>query len=114
MIFNNMATHYDEIKGLLEKMPRARERSNKNRFLATLLHRKYESRLQTDSSVNIVENIIVAAASYDRVWRQVLQHEPNLRGSDYDKKQELEELKQLDLGYVPGHEADIKKLKNLK
>lgn len=38
-------------------------------------------------------------SSLDRDWRDTLRDNPVLRGSDYDKKEELEELKLRELGY---------------
>ena len=103
-------TLYEEMKGYLERMPKARERKDKNRFLAVLLMRKYAPRVQTGLDADILENIIVDASSYDRAWRQVLQHEPQLRGTDYDEKAMLEQEKELELGYQPGIKKDIKKV----
>ena len=95
-------TIYDEVKKHLEKAPKARERKSKNTFLAWLLHNKYSSEMQTGVTVDMLERIIVDASSYDRAWRQILQLEPSLRGSDYEEKQVLEEAKQIELGYEPG------------
>ena len=103
-------TLYEEIKGHLEKRPLARERSMKNKFLAVLLLKKYEGEMQTGVTDGIIERLIVDASSYDRAWRQVLQHEPQLRGTDYDEKAMLEQEKELELGYQPGIKKDIKKV----
>lgn len=103
-------TIYDTIKGHLEKRPLARERKKKNQFIAFLLNKKYESEMQTGITIDILERLIVDAGSYDRAWRQVLQHEPTLRGTDYDDKTMLEQEKELELGYQPGIKKDIKKV----
>ena len=104
-------TKYNEIKQYLEKYPKGRERESKNRFIAWILEQKYEhiDRVSIDS----IEILIVDASSYDRAWRQVLQYEPELRGTDYNKKDILEQKKELELGYVPGYHQDIKKLNTL-
>lgn len=95
-----MTTIYDEVKSNLEKFPSARERSKKNRFIAWLLNKKYFGEaMYSTVNVQILENIIVDASSYDRAWRQVLQREPSLRGTDYGDKDELESMKQEELGY---------------
>lgn len=104
-------TTYEKIKGYLEKSTKARERSNKNRFIAYLLDKKYN--VGMGISTTTLESLIVDASSYDRAWRQVLQHEAHLRGKDYYDKVMLEQDKELELGYMPGHESDIKKLKTL-
>ncbi len=104
-------THYDEIKGHLERNPAARLRRKKNRFLAWLLERKFNT--QMGIGVASLEDLLVAAASYDRAWRQVLQHEPQLRGADYGEKDEVEQEKELELGYQPGIKKDIKKVRQI-
>lgn len=102
-------TIYEEIKSKLERHPLARERSHKNRFIATMLFKKYDMRMQTGMDVALVEGIGVDFSSYDRAWRQVLQHEASLRGKDYDDKKTLEQERELELGYQPGFFQDIKK-----
>lgn len=92
-------TKYDEVKALLEKEPKGRLRANKNKAVAYLLRKKYQQLFQIDN--NLVADIIAEASSLDRAWRQVLQENENLRGIDYNQKEELEELKQLELGYEP-------------
>ncbi len=98
---------YDTIKAHLEKYPNARERKNKNRFIAWLLWSGLKGQVVTKE---MLEQFVVDASSYDRAWRQVLQLEPHLRGSDYGEKRELEEAKQLELGYEPGHAERSKQI----
>ena len=91
-------TIYEEIKTHLEKYPTARERSNKNKFIGWLLDKTYH--LTTAGiSKGALPNIVTDVSSYDRAWRQVLEREPHLRGSDYGQKDELETKKQEELGY---------------
>lgn len=90
-------TNYELVKSLLEEQPRGRERANKNKAIAYLIRKKYQQLFQIDN--NLVADIIAEASSLDRAWRQVLQENENLRGSDYAQKDELEELKQQELGY---------------
>lgn len=90
---------YDDIKAHLEKYPSARERKNKNKFIAWILHRKHGGNMQTGVTQEQIENIIVEAYGLDRAWRQVLLKEPSLRGSDYDQKPELEQKAKETLGY---------------
>lgn len=45
----------------------------------------------------------------DRYWRQILQQREDLRGEDYNDKKVLAQEKQLELGYTPGFNSDIKK-----
>lgn len=104
-------TIYEQIKSHLLKYPTARERKNKNRFIGWLLDQTYHMTL-AGLSKGSLENIVTDVSSYDRAWRQVLQHEPNLRGKDYDEKDTLEQQKELELGYVPSIPED-KMLKSL-
>ena len=90
-------TKYEQIKLLLENEPKGRLRANKNKAIAYLIRKKYQQLFQIDN--NLVADIIAEASSLDRAWRQVLQENENLRGSDYAQKDELEELKQQELGY---------------
>lgn len=106
-------TIYDEIKKELEKSPRARERKNKNAFIAWILEKKYAGRIQTGIDRALLEDFVRDSATYDRAWRQVLQLEVSLRGTDYEDKKTLEQEKELELGYMPGYNSDIKKIKTL-
>jgi hypothetical protein len=90
-------TIYDEIKGHLETITSARERKNKNNFIAWLLWNKHNVSKGIDKAG--LKNLIIDASTYDRAWRQVLQKNSNLRGSDYEEKESLEENKQTELGY---------------
>ncbi len=99
-------TIYNEIKLHLEKNPKARERKNKNRFIAWILENKYGGRFQTGSSVSLLTDVISDAFTYDRAWRQVLQLESNLRGSDYEEKKALMKDKEVELGYEHGGLSD--------
>lgn len=103
-------TIYDEMKGRLERSEKARERKNKNRFIAWILWSRLKGQEVTQ---DMLEQFVVDVSSYDRAWRQVLQLEPQLRGTDYDDKPILEQEKQLDLGYTPGAHQDQKKLNTL-
>lgn len=78
---------YEIIKKYLEETPQARERKNKNRAISNLIIKKYMQ--------DMVGDILTA----DRAWRQVLEKNENLRGSDYIEKHELEVEKQRELGY---------------
>jgi hypothetical protein len=91
-------TTYEQIKAHLEKYPAARERKNKNKFIGWLLDSTYHLTL-AGISKGALGNIVTDVSTYDRAWRQVLQKEPSLRGSDYGEKDELEEEKLTELGY---------------
>lgn len=75
--------------------------------IAKLILKKFYPGLEIDPKQ--IEDIIVLGSSLDRAWRKMLQENPELRGTDYDDKEMLEQDKQLELGYMPGHDADVKK-----
>jgi hypothetical protein len=91
-------TIYEEVKKHLEETPSARERSQKNHFVAWLLYKKWSLSVR-EMTIPVLEQIIVESSSYDRAWRQVLQLEPHLRGTDYESKTDLEMEKRKELGY---------------
>jgi predicted ribosome quality control (RQC) complex YloA/Tae2 family protein len=101
----------ERVEEYLKKEPRFRERAHKDRGLANLLMERYPELRDVKK-----ETIIAAVqdyASMDRAWRQTLERQEELRGSDYHDKVRLEQEKKLDLGYVPGHDQAVKKLKTL-
>lgn len=109
------------IKSTVEKYlkddVRFRERHNKDRGIVNLLMRRYK---HLDEIVRVgaitkdqLTEIVQDYASMDRAWRQALEHNPDLRGQDYDDKVMLEQQKQVKLGYMPGYHQDQQKLKNL-
>jgi len=93
---------YDQIKKYIEKNVSARERRNKNKFIAWFLFNKYklqDNKLDQDT----LEELIVMASDCDRYWRKVLQECPDLRGKDYMDKVVIAQEKQIELGYEPGY-----------
>ena len=100
---------YEEIKKYLEKSLSARERKNKNKFIAWFLIHK----LKLEISEELLEDIIVRANNYDRTWRKILQDNEHLRGKDYNDLIKLEQEKQIELGYEPNYRENVKKLQTL-
>lgn len=92
------------LEKLLKEYPTARERSNKNKAIAFLLQRKY----RIDLPASTLTDLVAECHTLDRQWRKLLQDNPSLRGSDYDQKMELEQKKQIELGYEVGYHKDIK------
>lgn len=78
---------YDQVKQYLEEQPSARERKNKNRAICNMMIKKY------------IQEMVGDILNADRAWRKVLEDNPQLRGSDYEDKDQLEENKQRELGY---------------
>jgi hypothetical protein len=83
------------IKEYLEQYPTTRERSNKDRFLATVLKEKYKVIIDTEILTEIVKDY----DSMNRVWRKVTADNEHLRGLDYNDKKHLQEKKIIELGY---------------
>ena len=87
----------------LEQEPKFRERKNKDRGLVNLLMKKY-SGLEAAITTGIIskDSLIAMVQDYssmDRSWRQALELDPRLRGSDYDEKETLMSRKMEELGY---------------
>ena len=107
----------DSVLCYLKSEPRFRERKNKDRGLVNLLTKKYptlgnlvrEGTMSKEELVDFVRDY----ASTDRTWRQALEENKALRGSDYLDKDRLAQCKQTELGYTPGYQADRTKLKTL-
>ena len=94
----------EHIKKYLESEPLARERKNKNRAIGNIIASKYGHKegemyeLKVDKVT--MADLISDAINYDRYWRQCLEKNPELRGSDYQTKQEYESLHRKALGYA--------------
>lgn len=90
----------------LKNEPRFRERKNKNRGLVNLLMNMHPSLRQAVESgalkKDTIIDIVQEYTTMDRHWRQTLEHNETLRGSDYGDKEVLEQEKMLELGYEPG------------
>lgn len=107
----------ESVETYLRAEERFRERSNKDKGIVNLLLRKYGA-LQLLVRRNEIDQpmlvkMIQDASSMDRAWRKCLEDDETLRGTDYGDKDRLEDEVQMDLGYTPGYESDIKKLETL-
>ncbi len=106
-----MKTIQDKVKKYLEIYPQARERKNRAKAVYRIL------------GYVVGYEPVLDLVGFGRHWstlqsinRQILKVQelyPNLRGTDYEDKERLEQEKQIELGYVPGFNNDIKKLKTL-
>ena len=97
-----------KLETYLETYPQARLRSNKDSAMVNLLMKKYPV-LTTIEKKTLVE-MVKDYNSMDRQWRKILEDRPELRGSDYDDKERLEQKKQVELGYEVGFTRDKKTL----
>ncbi len=91
------------VEDFLESEPKFRERKNKDRGIVNLLLRKYQGldgliRAEIITKERVVE-WVKDYTSMDRAWRQALEKNPNLRGTDYEDKDDLESKKRISLGY---------------
>ena len=86
-----------EVHDFLKAAPRFRERKKKNRGIGYLLSQRYPFMRNID--LGILAAVVEDAGSIDRYWRKILHEYPELRGSDYNDKAALEEIKQMELGY---------------
>jgi hypothetical protein len=96
------------IENYLENDKSFRERSNKDKGIVDLLINKYglfylinQRMITKDTLVDMVQDY----ASMDRSWRYILEHNPQLRGKDYDDKDRLEAEKMEALGYNRPHDV---------
>lgn len=80
----------------LKDDPRFRERVNKNKGIANLLMKKYALLLiPKDRRDDIISDVLNA----DRYWRMHTADNEELRGKDYNTKDEVEQQKVKQLGY---------------
>ena len=100
-----------ELIDLLYTHQKSRERSNKYKAIAVVLKSHYPK--IEDMDVERVADIVAEAISLDRQWRKILEDNISLRGSDYNQGKTLAQKKQIELGYTPGHEADLKRLRSI-
>ncbi len=100
---------------MLKNLPWSRERARKDEAIVKLLtaHRMWDETARTDMSIPNLIDLVKDYATADRAWRDILLNEEELRGSDYNQKQLLEEEKMIMMGYAPGYSQDVKKLKTL-
>ena len=105
------------VEQYLRTQPLFRERKNKDMGIVNLLinrHFKLGEVIRTGMlSKGQLKDIVQEYASMDRAWRQALEQDPNLRGKDYGDKAKLEQTAQVALGYTPGYDSDVRKLKSL-
>lgn len=103
---------YERIKKYLMGEARARERTLHQRGIVNLLLQDYPELKQIPKAKLV--NFCHDFESHCRVWRKVLEENPELRGADYDTKEVVEQDYMLKIGYRPGYHRDIKQLSLLK
>jgi len=96
----------DLILGYLVQFADFRERRNKNRWIGGIIFKKYGIEI-TPKIKDQLADIVTDMQNADRYWRMHTAERPQLRGSDWDTGRVVEQKKQLELGYAPGHNQDI-------
>lgn len=99
-----------QLKQLLQKEPRARERRNKVRAVSQILRNNHPVLGQVVPEV--LQLIVDEVIALERYWRLILAREPELRGADYDggkfkAKEQLEQESMITLNYEPGSTLKI-------
>lgn len=107
---------YDKVKNALELTPLFRERRYRGHFILIMALREVgavdiNTKIKTGDEVVLkvgsplksepFENVVSSCESITRTWRKILRENENLRGQDYDQKDELENDTLEDLGYKP-------------
>lgn len=100
----------NQVLQYLKEEPRFRERCNKDRGICNLLIEKYHLVISKEMLTNVIQD----ANSMDRYWRKLTAENEDLRGSDYYTKRQVEERKQIALGYESGYYQNKDLLSNLK
>lgn len=107
-----MKTIYNKVYDYCIAEPRARYIKNRSRSVVNLLLQNYPElkEIPKDKLIDFIHD----AESYSRAFRQVLFDNQDLvPDSDKKIKPILEQEKQIELGYTPHYQSDIKKLKSL-
>lgn len=96
---------------MLTQIPWSRERVRKDEALTRLLTNKktWDGHLSAFTLTELVE-FAKDYASSDRYWRLLTKDHEELRGSDWDTKQIVEERKQLEIGYEPRYHENVRSL----
>jgi hypothetical protein len=99
------------IEKYLEDNQDARERKHNNYAICSIIKERFDlfDIISTDGLVSICK----LYSTLDRTWRKILSEREDLRGSDYNDKEMLEQEKINELGYMVGVAQDIKKLNTL-
>lgn len=93
----------EKVYNMLVNIPWTRERSRRMEGITKLLtaHRMWDETHHTSISLYDLTTFASNAATADRAWRDILEENEELRGSDYGEKDRLEEEKMEELGYSP-------------
>lgn len=105
-----MKTIKQQVINLLTNDPAMRMRRNRYKAVWSIVYEKYQKDFWGQETFLIVGPEIL---SITRLINKVQEEQPELRGSDYSEGKILAQKKQIDLGYTPGYNSDLKKLETL-
>lgn len=91
----------DFLEKLIEENPKARERKYKDDAIVHVLVTRFYHSFEEIDREKLIE-FVKDHNTLDRSWRKILEERPELRGSDYNDKERLEQEKQIELGYESG------------
>ena len=97
-----MKTINQIVEEKLFAFPEFRERKNRAKYLSILTLRDLglEQKQKTEMlTLEELADFAMKYGSYERSWRQILEHNKSLQGNDYFSKEELVKDKLLTLGY---------------
>lgn len=106
-VITNMKTIYSTIKDKLEADSDFRERRWRDKYLVDLILEKH-GKYGMFVDINFLPDFAKDYTSYERIWRQVLAENEDLRGDDYGDKEVLEQKEMLKLGYESGYNQKLK------
>ncbi len=87
----------DLTKECLEKVPASRERKNRSKLVWWVLQR--ETNGFDSMNKELFCELFTKGESISRWARKLQEENPELRGTDYEEKERLEQEKQEELGY---------------
>lgn len=88
----------EQVEQYLKSEKKFRERSNKDRGIVNLLCTNHPELKSVEKEILV--RAVREYNSMDRAWRQALEQDESLRGTDYGDKEKLEQEKLVDLGYA--------------
>lgn len=95
----------------LQDHPAFRERSDKGKWIAGIVLKKYGIEL-TPKLKDQLQDLFTDMTNADRYWRLHTSEHPELQGTDYGTKTIVEQEYQQKIGYEAGYKQDIKLCEN--
>lgn len=105
-----MKTINQIVEEKLIAFPEFRERKNRAKYLSILTLRELglEQKQKTEMlTLEELADFAMKYGSYERSWRQILEHNKSLQGKDYSQGEILAQEKIISLGYEPHRKLKI-------